>query len=97
MQDDGACAQDISDAKTIKLWLESGISPVIPGVVFRTRIVPMGNTLFYDEISKGNLIAKKVAGKTCIEIEEAVRYKRSLPRIDGRDSNRRAPAGKRVA
>jgi hypothetical protein len=42
----------------------------------------MGTTLFYDEISKGNLRATKVAGKTCIEIEEAVRYKRNLPKTD---------------
>jgi hypothetical protein len=87
----------VSDAETIKLWLEAGISPVIPGAVFRSRVVPMGNTLFYDEISKGNLKATKVAGKTCIEIEEAVRYKRSLPQMYGRESHRRKLAGERCA
>jgi hypothetical protein len=71
-----------SDTDTIKTWLQAGISAVIPGAVFRTRVVPMGTTLFYDEISKGNLRATKVAGKTCIEIEEAVRYKRNLPKTD---------------
>jgi hypothetical protein len=90
-------AAPISDVEMIKIWLEAGISPVIPGAVFRTRVVPMGNTLFYDEISKGNLKATKVAGKTCIEIEEAVRYKRNLPKIDVRESHRRKLVGDRVA
>jgi hypothetical protein len=75
-------ASAIPDSETIKIWLEAGISAVIPGAVFRTRVVPMGTTLFYDEIGKGNLRATKVAGKTCIEIEEAVRYKRNLPKTD---------------
>ena len=74
-------AFSVEDAEIVKIWLEAGFSAVIPGAVFRTRVVPMGATLFYDEINKGNLIATKVAGKTCIEIEEAVRYKRCLPKI----------------
>jgi hypothetical protein len=96
MQDnDDAREQKVSDAEMIKIWIEAGIPTVIPGPVFRENVVPMGNTLFYQEANAGNLILTKVAGKTCVQIEEAVRYKRSLP--NGRNSHRRAPTGKRVA
>jgi hypothetical protein len=70
-----------SARQTVKTWLEAGIPPVIPGTIFRTRIVPMGTTLFYEEINSNRLQAVKVAGKTCIEIEEAVRYKNALPKM----------------
>jgi hypothetical protein len=75
-------AQQISDAEMVAIYLKGGISPVIPAAVFRKSVAPMGTTFFYDEIKKGNLRAVKAGGKTCVEIEEAVRYKRSLPKIE---------------
>jgi len=65
---------------TVKTWLEAGIPPVIPGPMFR-RLLPMGTTFFYDEIKNGRLRAVKHAGRACIEVEEAVRYKCELPKM----------------
>jgi hypothetical protein len=66
--DDDAREQKFSDAEMIKIWIEAGIPTVIPGPVFRENVVPMGNTLFYQEANAGNLILTKVAGKTCVQI-----------------------------
>jgi hypothetical protein len=68
-------------AAQVKTWLEAGIPPLIPGPKFR-GLLPMGSTFFYDEINSGRLRAVKHAGKACIPIEEAVRYKNSLPPIE---------------
>ena len=71
---------DIVSAQ-VKAWLAAGIPLVIPGSQFRS-LVPMGTTFFYDEINSGRLHAVKHAGKACIPIEEAVRYKNSLPAME---------------
>jgi hypothetical protein len=68
-------------ANNVKMWLEAGIPAVIPGSQFRD-LCPMGTTFFYDEINSGRLRAVKHAGKACIAIEEAVRYKNSLPPLE---------------
>jgi hypothetical protein len=66
--------------ETVKAWLEAGIPPLTPGPTFR-RLFPMGTTFFYDEIKNGRLHAVKHAGRACVEIEEAVRYKSELPKM----------------
>jgi hypothetical protein len=68
-------------AAQVKTWLEAGIPPIIPGSQFRA-LCPMGSTFFYDEISSGRLRAVRHAGKVCVPIEEAVRYKNSLPLLE---------------
>jgi hypothetical protein len=68
-------------AAQVKTWLEAGIPPIIPGSQFRT-LCPMGSTFFYDEINSGRLRAVKHAGKVSVMIEEAVRYKNSLPAME---------------
>jgi hypothetical protein len=65
---------------TIKTWLEAGIPLLIPGPMFR-RLLPMGTTFFYEEIKNRRLHAVKHAGRTYVEIEEAARYKRDLPKM----------------
>ena len=77
----GATPPDTGNLEpTVKTWLEAGIPPLIPGPMFR-RLLPMGTTFFYEEIKSGQLRAVKHAGRTCVEIEEAVRYKRDLPKM----------------
>jgi hypothetical protein len=68
-------------AAQVKTWLEAGIPPIITGSQFRT-LCPMGSTFFYDEINSGRLRAVKHAGKVSVTIEEAVRYKNSLPALE---------------
>jgi hypothetical protein len=65
---------------TVKTWLEAGIPPLMPGPVFR-RIIPMGTTHFYELIKNGRLRAVKHAGRACVEIEEAIRFKNQLPKM----------------
>jgi hypothetical protein len=67
-------------ASQVKTWLEAGIPLVIPGDQFRA-LLPMGTTFFYGEINRGRLRAVKHAGKACVPIEEAARYKSSLPAL----------------
>jgi hypothetical protein len=67
-------------AAQVKTWLEAGIPLVIPGDQFRT-LLPMGTTFFYGEINSGRLRAVKHAGRACVPIEEAARYKSSLPAL----------------
>jgi hypothetical protein len=71
---------DSLDHPTIKTWVEAGIPLVIPGSLFR-RMLPMGTTHFYQEIKDGRLRAVKLAGGAGIPIEEAIRYKSTLPRM----------------
>jgi hypothetical protein len=64
-------------ASQVKTWLEAGIPLLIPGDQFRA-LLPMGTTFFFGEINSGRLLAVKHA---CVPIEEAARYKSSLPAL----------------
>jgi hypothetical protein len=83
-------------AAQVKTWLEAGIPPILPGPQFRT-LFKMGTTFFYDEITSGRLRAVKHAGKACVPIEEAIRYKNCLPPLGTRGDSTTASAATEAA